>query len=130
MQQKIKTMSPADANGRIFRNDGPINPVEDHDTAWGMALAEQKTIDKYTKANKMDLDTIESGGPVPNDYSQLRKSLDTPLSDQRHAASEKVRASTAGQSLEKAHVLYNLVELSPTSESIPSDNSDTTQEVK
>ena len=107
---KIKTMSPYGSNGRIFRNDGPLNPIAEVNAAHSMAIAEDRQRHTYRKL----VDMVNVRGLDTLDYRQ-QQFYDAP-EKMYDMASERVRANIAGQNLIRAMQLYNLVELTPAQE--------------
>lgn len=115
MSEKIVTTS----DNRIFVNKGPINPVQDMNTAHGMALAENNAI--VNKAQALVLFAQETqSARLTNE--KIRERAVRPLEEQRDEAAERVRAGTAGQAIangnvELAQKLYNYQELQPIGQS-------------
>ncbi len=107
----LKIMSPRGAEGRLYRNDGPINPVQDVEAARSMANAEEKTRNR----RNMIIDKINDHGDISllTNGTAMLKSLETPLNEEINNAAERVRSNIAGQSIDRALTLFKLVEIVP-----------------
>lgn len=114
---RMRTISPRDAGDRIFRNDGPIEPVVDVDAAHTMAKAELAVFDMHKRRWNGRLHSYLTA----SDQTEYQEKIDeltsrrdeTPWAEM-NAASERSRIRIAKEHLGVATVLYSLTELETT----------------
>ena len=117
-KDSLMIMRPNGVGDRVFINRGPINPVQDKATAYDMAVAEIRVIEGYARefaegveyARKPDHLRTLSDRII---HEVLGVYLDSPLGPKRDGAAERARMRRGMQSLEKAQLLYDIVELVP-----------------
>ena len=105
------------ADGSIFRNDGPRNPVDDIDAAHAMALASNRVLEE----RELGLELVDRVGfdSIPYTHMALGRLASMSaeeLSLEMDKAAERVRSNIGGYDIERAKILFDLVELSPSTQ--------------
>ncbi len=94
-------------DGSVYLNRGPINPVTDPLAALAMANNGERSVEHHLKRIE---NTRASRYWVPSDLT---------VDQVRDQAEERVRSNIATQDMDKAKLLFDLVELSHVSEITP-----------
>ncbi len=102
------------ADGSVYRNLGPVNPVIDIEAAHSMAIASNYALTERARA----LELIGGADPLTlsnRKLGRLASMNPTELAIEQDKAEERVRSSIGSRDIVRGKVLFNLVELSPPS---------------
>lgn len=117
MTEKPKIWNAKD--GKLYRNDGPINPVADKEAAHSMANAGEKARQEHADAVGAVNNAPTGTGAYPNNFAVLERLAAADVNTVADRVEERVRSNIGGQNTDKAKTLFNLVELKATLPTAP-----------
>ncbi len=98
-------------DGKLYRNDGPINPVADKEAAHSMAIAGEKARQEHAEAVDKVNNAPTGAGAYPVNFVALEKLAAADVDTVADRVEERVRSNIGGQDTDRAKTLFNLVEL-------------------